>query len=143
MATPGQLGYAFILEYCATISGTYVPLVHCESITPCKITDEKIKVQTNDSPTKFGGAIPGWMDVSDAEVKCIYDSAQATTLYGFKVNQTKLFWKFVKPDTGATTAAWFGWVSEIGDETPLKTYMANTIKIAVDGAYTFNGAVIS
>ena len=133
-ATQAAIGYGFVLSYSDTSSGTFAPLVEILEIKPPKVTGEKVTVQRNDSPTLFGEKIPGWKDTTDCEAKVVYNKTQSALLY--TMHMVPKFWKFIKPD-GSSTGAFAGFISEVGDETPLKDKMTNDIKITPSNGYTF------
>src|SRR4051812_25608826 len=133
-ATAGQIGYGFAISHATTLAGTYTALAEVTDIKPPKVTTENVKIQRNDSPDLFGEKIPGWKDASDCELTLVYAKTQTAAIYALQ--STPLFWKFIKPD-GTSTGAFYGFISEIGDETPLKDKMTNTVKITVSGAYAF------
>lgn len=132
--TTGQIGYGFVLSQCATLGGSYVAVAQIEDIKPGKKTVDKIKIERNDSPDLYGEKIPGWKDVGEWDVKVTYDKTQRATLEAL-LGVVK-FWKFIRPD-GTSTTAFQAFMTEIGDEVPLKSQMTTDFKLTVSGDAAF------
>jgi hypothetical protein len=133
-ATKAAIGFGYALSSSATSGGTYAPIAEILDLKPGKKVVEKIVIQRNDSPDLFGEKIPGWKDVGDWDVKVVYDKDKRVALEAM-VGVPK-FWKFVRPD-GTSTSAFAAFMSELGDETPLKQEMSCDFKLTVSGDAVF------
>lgn len=138
-ATLAQIGYGFILTHATTQAGTYTAIGAIAEIKPTKITVDKVEVKRNDSPDLYGEKIPGWKDGGEYDVKVVYDGAQYVILNGLIGVPT--WWKFSRPvaagQATAATTAFFGFISELGDEVPLKEYQSTEFKITLSGGQTY------
>src|SRR4051812_34563273 len=91
--TKGQIGHGFVLEYSDDASFTSPTAVaEILDIKPCKLTSEKVKIQTNDSGTLFGETILGWDDASDMEVDVVYERSRHATVRGLR--RLFKYWRF-------------------------------------------------
>ena len=133
-ATLATIGKGYVLAWSATLMGTYAPVIEILELKPGKKAVQKITVQRNDSPDLYGEKIPGWIEEGDWDAKCIYEPGKRTVLDGLVAAPS--FFKFTRPN-GTTTSAFAGFISELGDEVPIKEYMTTDFKITVDGKVTF------
>jgi len=133
--TAAAIGYGYVLSNSSTSGGTFTPIIEILDVKPGKLSGEKVVIQRNDSPTLFGEKIPGWKDAAEWEVKCVYEKGKRAVLDGLFM--VPGFWKFVRPD-GTSSSAFAGFVSELGDEVPLKEAMTCNFKITVNGPVNFS-----
>ena len=133
-ATLAAIGFGFALSHSTTSGGTYTAIGAITDLKPNKITVAKVEIARNDSPDLFGEVIPGWKNGGEYDATLVYDKtsyAAINALVG-----TPLYWKFIRPD-GVSSSAFQGFISELGDEVPLKQAMQVMLKITVNGGQTF------
>lgn len=117
------------------VTGNYTVLCRLQKITPHKTTVGKVDVSGFDAATINGvpveDQIPGWVSPGEYEVTFFYQAGgtQYSTLQGLLA--LPLFWIVQKPD--GKGHGFQAYLSELGDEIPLKEGITVTCKMQING----------
>jgi hypothetical protein len=137
--TVSKIAYGISLSYSATLGGSYTALAELLDITPPEETVENAKVYRSDNTAAVVEKIAGWTDIGDAEATITYQPGARASIAAMR--GLFKFWKVVYPLVGSQAASdvdsFYGFISHIGKETPLKDAMKCKIKITISGDNTF------
>lgn len=138
--TVSKIGFGIALSHSTTIGGTYTAVAEVLSLTPPPQSVEEVKVYRSDNTAAVVERVPGWTEIGDAEIEVTLIPSQKTTLQGLR--GTFAYWKVTYPLMGSQTTTgdteiFYGFLKEIGTETPLKDVMKTKLKFAVSGDITF------
>jgi hypothetical protein len=134
MGTLAAIGAGFSLSSSTTSGGTYTPIAEIVDLKPGKTTVGKSEIARSDNTQIAVEKIPGWKDVSDWEGKCVYAKTYRAALEALV--GVPMYWKFIRPD-GTSSQAFQAFMSELGDEVPIKEFMSCDFKLTVSGLAPF------
>lgn len=130
-----MIGNGMTLGYGSAAEGPFTGIANIVDVQPGKSTVEVITVsnQLHGAITSAVSKYAGETDVSDVTFKVRYAKAAYATIEALKA--TEKYWEIGYPD--GATEVFSGFISEIGNVTPLKEHIESEITIAVSGAITF------
>jgi hypothetical protein len=141
------IGAGSSFSYSTDNGGTYTPLAKITGFTPAKIKVAKVTTDAFDNAT-FNGlpqetSIPGWVDPGTYAVKLFTDKTVMSTLRGLVgvigTGSTTTKFKVIKSDGSGGVFA--GYISELGEEIPLKEGMETMLTIEINaGVSSFSTA---
>jgi hypothetical protein len=116
------------------INGTII--TRMMAITPAKVTIAKVPVEAFDNGTlgatglPVEDSIPGWVSPGTYTVKLYFDKTLWTTILGLRGVAGTSF-TLIKSD--GSGYSFTGYISEAGDEVPLKEAMTADVTVTING----------
>lgn len=140
-----QIGAGLVFSYSTNNGSTFTALAKIIGFTPHKVSVAKVPTDSFDNATFNGkpveSVMPGWVTPGTYGVKLHYLKTIWAVLQGLiavdGTGATTTKFKIVKPDGAGYIIT--GWISEAGEETPMKEAMTCDIMIQItDAVPTFN-----
>ena len=135
-ATKARIGFGTTFGYSTVIPAVgYTQIAEIIGITPAKPKIAKVETNRFDSNTlgttglPIEDNLPGWVDPGEWKVKFHYDHTQSGTIFG--LFGVPIAFQVTKPDGKGWTAV--GYISDFGDEIPLKDKMTVEVTITING----------
>jgi len=127
-----------------TISGSVTGSIGqiIDSVSGPNASLEDIETTDMDVTNSARTYIPGLIDNGQIDITVVYDgsaSGTANALNTAFIGRTAETWTITYPDT--STRSFSGYINSLGQETPLKTQITQSLSIKISGAVTFTDVV--
>ena len=136
--TGTTIGFGIGIGFSATSGGGPTPIAEILELDPPESSFEEVKTYRSDNPA---GAVvektPGWREDSNAKYRITYKPTQRAALEA--INGQPQYWTITYPKCPGQTVVgdsekFYGFISKLGKQTPLKEAMTCSIEISISGA---------